>query len=397
MIESWHDFEPFLDVLGGPRPRHGRARRLHRALASRAHPRRRRSVPGAALRDRAPRRGARAASATGRSATRASRRPASRGSARTSSTTSTTCTRAACDDVLVCPVGFVSDHLEIRWDIDVEAQERARELGMTLQTDRDAERRPRIRARARVARRAGAGCSCASGEIQRRPRRLAALPRLRARGTNTLKSVALLRSQQPARPDVWALRDVSFAVEPGSGSRSSAATARARARCSASSPGSSSRRRAASTSAAGSARCSSSAPASIPDFTGRENVYLNGSILGLKRAYIRERFDEIVAFAELEDFIDVPVRTYSSGMFMRLGFAVASHLNADVLLLDEVFAVGDGAFQRKCLEQDPRLQAERRHDRVRLARRVGGRAPVRARDPAARGQRRRSTARRTTR
>src|SRR5262249_61611134 len=63
-----------------------------------------------------------------------------------------------------------------------------------------------------------------------------------------------------------------------------------------------------------------------PDFTGRENVYLNGSILGLKRTYIRERFDEIVAFAELEDFIDVPVRTYSSGMFMRLGFAVASHL-----------------------------------------------------------------------
>ena len=88
-----------------------------------------------------------------------------------------------------------------------------------------------------------------------------------------------------------------------------------------------------------------------PDFTGRENVFLNGSILGLKRSYIRERFDEIVAFAELEDFIDVPVRTYSSGMYMRLGFAVASHLNADVLLLDEVFAVGDAAFQRKCLDK----------------------------------------------
>ena len=88
-----------------------------------------------------------------------------------------------------------------------------------------------------------------------------------------------------------------------------------------------------------------------PDFTGRENVFLNGSILGLKRSYIKERFDEIVAFAELDDFIDVPVRTYSSGMYMRLGFAVASHLNADVLLLDEVFAVGDGAFQRKCLDR----------------------------------------------
>ena len=88
-----------------------------------------------------------------------------------------------------------------------------------------------------------------------------------------------------------------------------------------------------------------------PDFSGRENVYLNGSILGLKRAYIREQLDEIVAFAELEDFIDLPVRTYSSGMYMRLGFAIASHLDADVLLLDEVFAVGDEAFQRKCFEQ----------------------------------------------
>src|SRR5207302_6237646 len=85
-----------------------------------------------------------------------------------------------------------------------------------------------------------------------------------------------------------------------------------------------------------------------PDFTGRENVFLNGAILGLKREYIRRQLDEIVAFAGLEEFIDLPVRTYSSGMFMRLGFAIASHLAADVLLLDEVFAVGDEAFQRKC-------------------------------------------------
>ena len=85
-----------------------------------------------------------------------------------------------------------------------------------------------------------------------------------------------------------------------------------------------------------------------PDFSGRENVFLNGSIQGLRRAQIRERFDEIVAFAELEDAIDRPVRTYSSGMYMRLGFAIAAHLDADVLLLDEVFAVGDEAFQRKC-------------------------------------------------
>jgi ABC-type polysaccharide/polyol phosphate transport system ATPase subunit len=85
-----------------------------------------------------------------------------------------------------------------------------------------------------------------------------------------------------------------------------------------------------------------------PDMTGRENVFLNGSIHGLKRAYIREQLDQIVAFAGLEDFIDLPVRTYSSGMYMRLGFAIAAHIDADVLLLDEVFAVGDEQFQRKC-------------------------------------------------
>jgi ABC-type polysaccharide/polyol phosphate transport system ATPase subunit len=85
-----------------------------------------------------------------------------------------------------------------------------------------------------------------------------------------------------------------------------------------------------------------------PEFTGRENVYLNGSIHGLKRRTIAEQMDEIVAFAELERFIDLPVRTYSSGMYMRLGFAVAAHLEADILLLDEVFAVGDEEFQRKC-------------------------------------------------
>jgi ABC-type polysaccharide/polyol phosphate transport system ATPase subunit len=85
-----------------------------------------------------------------------------------------------------------------------------------------------------------------------------------------------------------------------------------------------------------------------PDFTGRENVFLAGSILGLGRDYIREQLDEIVAFAELEGFVDLPVRTYSAGMNVRLGFAVATHLKPDILLLDEVFAVGDEAFQRKC-------------------------------------------------
>ena len=85
-----------------------------------------------------------------------------------------------------------------------------------------------------------------------------------------------------------------------------------------------------------------------PEFTGRENVYLNGSILGLRREVIRRHMAEIEAFSELERFMELPVRTYSSGMVMRLGFAVAAHLEVDVLLLDEVFAVGDEEFQRKC-------------------------------------------------
>jgi ABC-type polysaccharide/polyol phosphate transport system ATPase subunit len=88
-----------------------------------------------------------------------------------------------------------------------------------------------------------------------------------------------------------------------------------------------------------------------PDMTGRENVFLNGSIHGLKRAYVREQLDEIVAFAGLEQFIDLPVRTYSSGMYMRLGFSVAMHIQPDILLLDEVLAVGDEAFQQKCFER----------------------------------------------
>jgi ABC-type polysaccharide/polyol phosphate transport system ATPase subunit len=88
-----------------------------------------------------------------------------------------------------------------------------------------------------------------------------------------------------------------------------------------------------------------------PDFTGRENIFLSGSIYGLSRNVVRERLDEIIAFSELEDFIDLPVRTYSSGMYMRLGFAIAVNVEANVLLLDEVFAVGDEAFQRKCIDR----------------------------------------------
>lgn len=86
-----------------------------------------------------------------------------------------------------------------------------------------------------------------------------------------------------------------------------------------------------------------------PDFTGKENVFLDGIILGLSRKEIEARFDEIVDFAEMEEFIDAPAKTYSSGMFMRLAFAVAISIDPDILLIDEVLAVGDTSFQRKCL------------------------------------------------
>ena len=171
--------------------------------------------------------------------------------------------------------------------------------------------------------------------------------RVHARQARTLKELFVLRGRTDAT-DVWALRDVSLTVERGDavglvGRNGSGKSTLLRL-------------------LAGIIRPTNGAVAvggrvgSLlelgagfhPDFSGRENVFLNGSIYGLRRAQIRERFDEIVAFAELEDSIDRPVRTYSSGMYMRLGFAIAAHLDADVLLLDEVFAVGDEAFQRKC-------------------------------------------------
>jgi ABC-type polysaccharide/polyol phosphate transport system ATPase subunit len=93
-----------------------------------------------------------------------------------------------------------------------------------------------------------------------------------------------------------------------------------------------------------------------PDLTGRENIFLNGSILGLSRAAIWRKLDEIIAFAELERFIDVPVKHYSSGMYVRLGFSIAVHTTPDILLIDEVLAVGDQVFQQKCLRRIGRLK-----------------------------------------
>jgi ABC-type polysaccharide/polyol phosphate transport system ATPase subunit len=163
----------------------------------------------------------------------------------------------------------------------------------------------------------------------------------------TLKE-AIVRRGRPRAQEIWALRDVSFAIEPGEavglvGRNGSGKTTLLRLIAGIFRPTDGR------LSVEGSIGSLLELGAGFhPDFTGRDNVFMNGAIHGLKRRYIRERMEEIVAFAELERFIDSPVRTYSAGMYMRLGFSVATHLDPDVLLLDEVFAVGDEAFQRKC-------------------------------------------------
>ena len=88
-----------------------------------------------------------------------------------------------------------------------------------------------------------------------------------------------------------------------------------------------------------------------PELTGRENIYLNGSILGMRKREIDRKFDEIVDFAEMEQFLDTPVKRYSSGMYVRLAFAVAAHLEPEILIVDEVLAVGDAEFQRRCFDK----------------------------------------------
>ena len=180
-------------------------------------------------------------------------------------------------------------------------------------------------------------------EIERASRRFRVYPQ----PVRTLKELLVARNRVRGT-DVWALRDVSIAVEPGEavgliGRNGSGKTTLLRLIAGIMKPTSGR--------AAAGGRVGSLLELGAgfhPEFTGRENVYLNGAILGLKRDAIRRHMEEIVSFAELERLIDVPVRTYSSGMYMRLGFAVAAHLDVDVLLLDEVFAVGDEEFQRKC-------------------------------------------------
>ena len=119
-----------------------------------------------------------------------------------------------------------------------------------------------------------------------------------------------------------------------------------------------------------------------PELTGRENVYLNGAILGMTRVEIDAKFDEIVAFAEVERFLDTPVKHYSSGMYVRLAFAVAAHLEPEILVVDEVLAVGDAAFQQKCLGKMGDV-AESGPDRpVREPQHGCGHRPVRPGHPA---------------
>jgi ABC-type polysaccharide/polyol phosphate transport system ATPase subunit len=164
----------------------------------------------------------------------------------------------------------------------------------------------------------------------------------------TLKE-AIVRRRQMKPTEIWALREVSFEIAPGEsvafiGRNGSGKTTLLRLIAGIFGP------------TEGRMEVEGSVGSLLelgagfhPDFTGRENIFLSGSIYGLKRNLIREKLDEIIEFSELDRFIDLPVRTYSAGMHMRLGFAVAVNLNADIVLLDEVFAVGDEAFQRKCI------------------------------------------------
>jgi len=166
-----------------------------------------------------------------------------------------------------------------------------------------------------------------------------------ARMTNRMRG----REPEAEKGEFWALRDVSFSVQPGEvvgiiGRNGAGKSTLLKLLSRITEPTSGRaimRGRVASLLEVGTGF--------HPELTGRDNVYLNGAILGMKRAEIRAKFDEIVAFAEVEKFIDTPVKHYSSGMYVRLAFAVAAHLESEILIIDEVLAVGDATFQRKCL------------------------------------------------
>jgi ABC-type polysaccharide/polyol phosphate transport system ATPase subunit len=170
--------------------------------------------------------------------------------------------------------------------------------------------------------------------------------RVRPHGPRTLRAVLGLKRSPPT--EIWALRDVSFVIEPGQavgliGRNGSGKTTLLQLVAGILGPTSGR------LTVGGTVGTLLELGAGFqPELTGRENVYLSASLHGLRRSYVQEHLEEIVAFAQLEPFVDLPVRTYSAGMYMRLGFALAMHLQRNVVLLDEVFAVGDEAFQRKC-------------------------------------------------
>ncbi len=167
--------------------------------------------------------------------------------------------------------------------------------------------------------------------------------------SRTLKELAVSRGRRAKRTKVHALRDVSLRVEPGESvglvGRNGAGKSSTLACLAGIVPLDSGR-----------AECGGRVITLLelgagfgPDFSGRENIYLNGALHGFAEQEIEERVEQIVAFSELGEFIDLPVKVYSSGMFLRLGFSIAAHLDADVMLIDEILAVGDESFQRKCL------------------------------------------------
>ncbi|HEY7729678.1 MAG TPA: ABC transporter ATP-binding protein [Gaiellaceae bacterium] len=166
----------------------------------------------------------------------------------------------------------------------------------------------------------------------------------------TLKE-AIVRRRHLRPVEVWAVRDVSFTIEPGEsvgfmGRNGSGKTTLLRLLAGVFRPTNGS------LSVDGRIGSLLELGAGFhQDFTGRDNIYLSASIYGLRKQEVDRRFEEIVEFSELDRFIDLPLRTYSAGMHMRLGFAIAVNVDADILLLDEVFAVGDEAFQRKCIDR----------------------------------------------
>ncbi len=185
--------------------------------------------------------------------------------------------------------------------------------------------------------------------------------RYRLGAFGTLRGTLAAMRSKPANGDnpqrtLWALRDVSFRVEPGAalaliGPNGAGKTTTLKLLSNITRP--------ASGRVLVSGRISSLIELGAgfhPELTGRENVYLNGAILGMKRAEIARKLDDIIAFAELERFIDTPVKRYSSGMYVRLGFAVAAHVEPDILLVDEVLAVGDASFRHRCTQRMKELQ-----------------------------------------